>query len=229
MNITPYSASDAFNIADYPALKLFLPCNEGAGNSLIDAVSNQAIATGIALDWSVANAVKIIAGSTAINLPLPTPIPVGTAPALFFAVFNTGLLSTLSLTGANNSIFSFSSGISVGDSAAVVSLGSTIEGEVHGYGIQFTAGTANEGTLYNATNTVWASPTVASASPGDLTTMPDMTLANLGSTFGDLVLYMAGFMTPAVFPADIKAALSWMTASALAGDKRPYPGWKGLA
>lgn len=232
MIIKPYSAirDEAFAAADYPACKLLFKCDEGTGNSLTESVSGLSVATGITLGWSVSNAVRMSALMS--NLALGQTIAVGTNSALLMAVTNLSAVSFVNLGISGSTRLGFmSSAYTASDGTDTATTAAPTTGAILGIGAGYVPGTSNELTAYQASTTVWTAPANASGAPGDITDLGNFThFPTFGSSVGNMDLYgLALFVFDSGIPADVKAAIAWMTAEWQRGNKAIYPGWKGLS
>lgn len=228
----PAIAEAAFVRADYPSCKLFLRCRETSGATLTDEVSGDSLTVGASVERN-GNAVQINMRSVAQQVAefIPEPFNPGANTMMLFAVFkHTGTGSAISLTGFASTEHSHmyvapgavgahvNQDQSSGDSATITAP----VNETLGIAVMSVPGATNgEVRLYKTTGSTWETETLPVLGFTSHNTYDQLAFAASGS--GNLLLYalMAfQFTTP---PPDIKPALLWMTAQALAGEAAVYP------
>lgn len=232
MIIKPYSAvrDDAFAAANFPACKMFLKFDEGAGTAITDSVSGYSIQSGLTVNWATVENAARITGSA--SPALGRTITIGTKSALLFAVANLSTVCFVNLGTAGSTRIGISStSCTVSDGTNIAATTAPTTGSTFGHAVAFVPGTSNEATKYQASTTVWTAPVSASGSPGDITGIGDVSsFVTSGAVVGNLDIYgLALFVFDSGIPADVKAAIAWMTAEWQRGNKAIYPGWKGLA
>lgn len=244
MLITPFSDSNLFaakgplepTAENFPCLSHFFKCDEGSGNSLTDVVSGSSAATGVTLNWSaVTNGVSIPAGNT-LSLTLPNDVDLSGSPTcLLVFVGNKPVTGEFALyDGIVPQFQVFVSGAVTDGTNSASGTVLTASSDL-GYGLGFAhnagggdtcdtheGGTASGSNIDDVDN---------AAAPGDLSlgTIDIMKIAAAAGASASLFGW-AFFVFTSLddLPADTAAAVQWMTAQWLAGNKWIYPGWKGL-
>lgn len=247
MIIHPYTNSKNYqstgatwsaNSTNFPACKLFFPCNEAAAtNTLTDTQQGASLACATLTKpdaFSITSATTTGQTSTGTNFNLDTPF-------LLFAVAK-GAFPNIRL------------GISTAGYASLITATPTVDngGAETCRGTAFTLNTA--GTIYGRANVITAfnsatgqttyeftTTSTASAlanTPTDATNFATSALTTDGVfTFGasgwqqgtGTAIYGMAFFKFSAIPSNLKSALAWMTYQWSIGNKWIYPGWKGVS
>lgn len=235
MIITPYPALNshaelAQTAANFPACKFFLPCDETSGTTLKERISGASLSVPSGLAF-VSNGITFTVDTP---ITLPANIAVGTKSALLLAVGNFGGFGTVGFATAANAdrlIVSALNGNSVQDGTNTASGGNCTTGAIVGTATKAVPGASNQAQKIESTLTTYTETAAVSATPGAITSIPTLEKLRFGSIASQVqTLYAAYlFVFANGIPADIKGAITWMTANAQAGNKAIYPGWRGLA
>lgn len=232
MIIKPYSqiAKTKANVAEFPACKLFLPCDEGSGNALINAVTGQSIDLGMPITWGVNKASFGSGSPTAVTLA--SSIAVGTNTAIMIVVGQGATVGGIYLNDGTNNNFQFNqNGTVLTDGTNSASASQTFSDAEYAGATVFTAGTANENTTHRVTEATASAAVQASAAPGDFTTMPTITKIHALRAVGTIAVYSVSFWvfgSHVPSASEINSVLAWMrNRHVVGGLKYLPPHWLG--
>lgn len=218
---------------NFPCCKMFYSCDETSGLVLAEKISGN--------DYTLSSALTSAAGI--ITLPigvmpemlLNTPLPVAAKSALLFAVTNLGTVGSIVLSqnvsgGGGIMALSNVSANRVGDGTNTATGSNATTGANVGTAIKYVSGITGEGQSIESTTAAYTAASAVNAAPGDLTSVPTLSYMQISTVVSASKLALLSlFVFDAGIPANLSAALTWMTAAALNNVKCPYPGWRGLA
>lgn len=223
--------------AEFPACKLFIPFDDGAGDTPREVVSGGTLdMTGPpnSIDWASAENAATLVTFSLSNIALPSSIIVGAKRALFVAIGSGATISSINLVNSSNStrlgldLVGSTNRVQTDEGSSTPTIAAP--SGVMAHAIQFIPGTTNEGNAYQSSEAAVTTP-VSENGTADLTTMEDIEKLATTIVVGDTVLYsLQLWVFSATAPptdAEIGTMLAWSLNAHIAGNKYLYPGWLG--